>query len=193
MNYTKVDSVSLETNQNQDTFIQMLGDEHLARIAQFNSNNDELNDFLRKDALSYQKLHIGTTYLLLRKSDSKPLAYITLSMSALKLPEKKEEFTLAGRRLGEYPKDFPNQLPALLLGKLATDQSEEGKGAASQLLDFAVYLALAQRESIGCAFLVAHAYATPKVVGWYERKRFMRIVRDIEGRETVPLYLELGV
>jgi GNAT superfamily N-acetyltransferase len=188
-----VDSVSLEPHQNQETFIQMLGEEHLTRIAQFNSNNDELNDFLRKDALSYQKLHLGTTYLLLRKSDSKPLAYITLSMSALKLPEKKEEFILAGKRLGEYPKDFPNQLPALLLGKLATDKREEGKGAAGRLLDFAVHTALEQRKSIGCAFLVAQAYARPTVVGWYERKLFRRIIQKIEGRETVPLYLELGV
>ncbi len=177
----------------EDAFISMLSDEHLHHLQSFSSGNFELNDFLQKDALGYQNLHLGITYLLFRKSDSKLLAYTTLSMGALKLPEKKEEFVFAGRKLGEYPKDFPNQLPALLIGKLATDKSEEGRGAASLLLDFATRIALEQRKAVGCAFLVAHVYAKPDVVGWYERKFFKRIVQKLEGRETIPLYSELAV
>jgi hypothetical protein len=30
-----------------------------------------------------------------------------------------------GKKLGEYPKDFPNQFPALLLGKLAPDPGRD--------------------------------------------------------------------
>ncbi len=176
-----------------EAFVSVLSEEHLPLLQSFDSENEELNHFLKKDALGYQRLHIGTTYLLFCKCDGKLLAYITLSMGALKLPEKKEGFMLAGRRLEEYPKDFPNQLPALLMGKLATDRAEEGRGAASILLKHAMAVALEHRKAMGCAFLVAHAYTEPEVLGWYERKRFMRIVRNIEGRETVPMYLELGV
>ena len=113
-------------------------------------------------------------------------------MGALKLPEKKEDFIFVGKRLGEYPKDFPMQMPALLIGKLATDKSEEGKGAASLLLGYAISIALEQRHAVGCAFLVAHVYAMPKIVSWYEKKYFKRVFQNIEGRETVPLFLELG-
>jgi len=176
-----------------EAFVSILSDEHLPLLSLFESGNGELNHFLQKDALGYQQLHVGTTYLLFRKSDGKLLAYITLSMGALKLPEKKEGFTLGGKRLDEYPKDFPNQLPALLMGKLATDRTEEGRGAASILLKHAMAIALEHRQAMGCAFLVAHAYAKPEVLGWYEGKRFKRVIQNTAGRETVPLYFELGV
>lgn len=186
-------SVSSERYDISTAYVVMLSNERLASSVNFNSNDGELNDFLRKDALGYQNLHLGTTYLLLRRSDNKLLAYTTLSMGALKLPEKKEEFMFVGKELGEYPKDFPNQFPALLLGKLATNKREEGRGAASLLLDFAVHTALEQRQAVGCAFLVAHAYAKPGVVAWYSRKLFKSISQKTEGRQTVPMYFELGV
>ncbi len=175
-----------------DTFVSMLSPEHLPLLSSFSSDNQELNYFLQHDALGFQHLHIGVTYLLFRKSDNKLLAYTTLSMGALKLPEKKEEFVFVGKKLGEYPKDFPIQMPALLIGKLATDKSEEGKGAASLLLDHAATVAFGLRNAVGCAFLVAHVYALPKIVSWYEKKYFKRVFQGIEGRETVPLYFELG-
>lgn len=175
-----------------DTIVSNLTLEFAPSLKSFSSDNPELNEFLQKDALGFQNLHLGVTYLLLRKSDSKLLAYTTLCMGALKLPEKKGEFVFVGRRLGDYPKDFPSQLPAILIGKLATDKSEEGKGAASLLLKYAIESALAMRQEVGCAFLLAHVYALPKIVSWYEHNFFKRVVKDIEGRETVPLYLELG-
>ena len=81
----------------------------------------------------------------------------------------------------------------MLIGKLATEKDEEGKNAATILLKHAIRLALDQRAAIGCAFLIAHAYARPEVVAWYERKFFKRIVKDTAGRETVPMYFELGL
>jgi hypothetical protein len=176
-----------------DTFISMLSEAYLPLLERFNSQNSELNEFLQKDARGYQKLHIGTTYLLFRKSDNKLLAYTTLSMGALKLPEKKEEFIFAGKKLSDYPKDFPNQLPALLIGKLATDKSEERRNAATILLKYAIQLAMEQRRTIGCAFLVAHVYTKPEIIKWYEGKFFKRIIQDLEGRETIPMYFELGL
>lgn len=186
-------SVSQPRYSADDACVRLLTEDHASAVGLFCSNNGELNDFLKKDALAYQNLHLGHTYLLMRKSDSKLLAYITLSMGALKLPENKHEFVFAGKRLGDYPKDFPNQFPALLIGKLATDRTEEGKSAASLLFEHALQTAYRQRQSIGCAFLMTHAYATPAVLGWYEKKRFQRVISHVDGRETLPLYLELGL
>lgn len=127
------------------------------------------------------------TYLLFNGGD-KLVSYITLGMGALRIPDK-GVFVFRGRRLADYPKDFPSQFPGLLIGKLATDKSEAGKGGASILLDFAVKVALEAREKIGCAYLLAHVY--PESTGWYEKRGFRTYVENAAGRETVPMYFEL--
>ncbi len=172
-------------------FISILKDEHQPIFASFHSRDDDLNDFLKKDALEYQKLHLGVTYLLLSRKTKLILSYITLSMGSLKVPDQ-TDFVLRGRRLADYPKDFPMQFPALLVGRLATDQEEEGRGGAHFLVDFALNMALEARQKMGCGFLLAHAVADEHVVGWYKRAGFKTFAGSITGHETVPMYLEMA-
>lgn len=96
-----------------------------------------------------------------------------------------------GKKLHDYPKDFPSQFPALLIGKLATDESAEGRGCASILLKYAASIALQEREKVGRAFLVAHAKGKDEVINWYKKRGFKTYIQDIAGRETVPMYFEL--
>lgn len=170
--------------------ISRLRAEYDSLLQRFNSRDDDLNEFLKKDSLEYQKLHLGTTYLLLDKKSEKIISYITVSMGSLKIPNQKD-FVLRGRRLADYPKDFPMQFPALLIGRLATNKAEEGLGGAHLLLDFAVHMALEAREDMGCGFLLAHAVADKRVVDWYKKAGFKTFVDSIVGRETVPMYLEM--
>ena len=176
----------------ENTYVSILKEDHRHLIPNFKSDNNELNDFLLKDALGYQSLHFGITYLLFSKSDNKLLAFITLSMGTIRLSDERLDFIAGGRRLEEYPKNFPNQFPALLIGRLATDTSEQNKGAASLLLDFAVKMALDEREKIGCVCLAAHAYNDKKVIDWYLKKRFKLCLGVKKELDTVPMYFELG-
>lgn len=111
-------------------------------------------------------------------------------MGALRLPET-SDFTLNNKSLKDYPKDFPKSFPALLIGKLVTDKSEEGKNAASLLVQYATFVALQTREEIGCTYLLAHAYAKDSVVKWYKKKGFRTHIGDYSKKETIPMYLEL--
>jgi len=83
----------LESADVQEPFyLTVLFEGHRTKLTDFKSKNNELNEFLVRDALEYQKLHLGITYLLIGKTNERILSYITLSMGALKLPEKKAEF-----------------------------------------------------------------------------------------------------
>lgn len=180
--------MTAEKYKPEEVYITILNGQ--SRIQEFNSTNEDLNEFLKKDALEYQRLHLGITYLLCAKGTERIISYLTLAMGSLKIPDR-TKFELRGRRLGEYPKEFPNQFPALLIGRLATDKGEEGKGGAKLLLDFAVKTALSVRERVGCGYLLAHAYASQDVIGWYKRAGFKTYVERIEKEETVPMYFEL--
>lgn len=170
-----------------NTYVSILSDKHKQPLASFKSRNSDLNAFLSADAWEYQKLNLGVTYLLF-DGEGKAVSYITLGMGALKIPEG-QEFEFKGRKLKDYPKVFPTQFPALLIGKLATDENEAGKGAASLLLDYAVKTALEERARIGCAYIVAHVY--PESMDWYAKKGFKTYIVKTEGRETIPMYFEL--
>jgi len=174
----------------EEVFVSVLNEQCLSVVGSFNSTNEDLNEFIKKDAMEYQNVHLGVTYLLLDKQTNKLLSYVTFAMGSLKIPDK-EEFILRGKKLKDYPKDFPNQFPALLIGRLATDRTEEGKGGASLLIDYGVKLALSEREKVGCGYLLAHAYASAKVVEWYKKVGFKTYVDKIEGRDTIPMYFEL--
>ncbi len=173
-----------------EVYISILKEEHTPLIANFSCDDKELNEYLKKDALAYQNLHLGVTYVLFTKLANKPVSYMTLAMGSLKIPDK-HEFILRGKKLREYTKIFPQQFPALLIGKLATDKNEEGKGAASILLDYAAKIAMNARQQFGCSHLIAHARATEKIVDWYKKRGLVTYVEDLIGRDTIPMYFEL--
>ncbi|MDR2204364.1 MAG: hypothetical protein LBE76_08780 [Nitrososphaerota archaeon] len=81
------------------------------------SQDDELglNEFIHNEALQYQKERLGITYLFYR--DDKIVGYITVAMNSLK-PK------LTDLRIDNYGKI---NYPALLLGRLAVDNTERGK------------------------------------------------------------------
>ncbi len=110
-------------------------------------------------------------------------------MGSLKIQDL-AEFQLRGKRLVLYPKEFPKQFPALLIGKLATDRNEEGKGGASHLVHFAVNLAIKLRSEAGCGFLTAHAYSDSRVIERYRNMGFKNLESKFEN-ETTPMYMEL--
>ena len=125
---------------------------------------------------------------MLLSEDKRLISYITLGMGALKIPDL-ANFEFHGRKLREYPKEFPNQFPALLIGKIVTERSQENKGGATSLLKLALNLANELRAKVGCAYLVAHVY--PESIDWYRQKGFKTYVANITDWETIPMYLEL--
>ncbi len=173
-----------------EVYTSILRPEHAPLLHSFESNSPELNDYLKTDALGYQNLHLGVTYLLFSKAGGHVISYLTVANGSLRISDSKE-FVLRGRRLGDYPKDFPRQFPALLICKLATDKKEEGCGGAGLLLEYAVSIAMKNRQTAGCSHLIAHAKASAGVIDWYEHKGFRTDYSDFVGMETVPLYLEL--
>lgn len=174
-----------------NSYTQILSENFHGNILKFQSKETEINEFLFKDAIEYQKLNLGITYILISKETENIVSYITISSGALRLPENRTDFVFKGKRLTSYPKDFPNQFPALLIGKLATDEQQEGKGGASLLVDLATALAIKIKNEVGCAFLVTHAKAKQEVFDWYKKKGFKTFIQDMAGRETVPMYFEL--
>jgi len=111
----------------------------------FFSGSEELDEFLKTRALAHQRSGSSVTYIV--AEGTQILGYATISTTTL------SRDLLARREQRNRPAD----VPALLLGRLASSMSHQGIGVASRLLRFAMELTLDQEDRVGCVGLVVDA------------------------------------
>jgi len=114
----------------------------------------DLNDFLQNDALSQGEQRLNTTHVF--SAQGKAVAYVALAAGQVKAP-------------GKIPYPWA---PALLIGKLAVDETYQRRRVGAQVLGFIRDLALSLR--IGCRFLVIHVdMLNSEALRFYEREGFV--------------------
>ncbi len=126
----------------------------------FDSGDEAKDIFLRKFALQNTKGGLGRTYVAVKpEQPEKVLGYYTISSSSVKFN------TLPATSLPRYP------LPAILIGKLATDITVQNQGLGTALLFDALRRAARVAEEIGI-FLVEIQAVNEKARRLYERRGF---------------------
>ncbi len=136
-----------------------------AELAAFECGDDDLNGFLRDDALRLQERNTVATYLAFYYGEL--VGYISLMVDAVVL-ETKERKNL---RLNHA--DHP-VLPALKVARLATTRAfrETTGGLGTMLMRFAVARGYEIADAAGCRLLTLDAY--PDAIAFYEALGFLR-------------------
>lgn len=127
----------------------------------FSCGKPELDDYLKRYALTNQRKGGGRTYVALR--DLRVVAYYTLAANSV-LPEDAPESVTQG--LGRYP------VPVILLARLAIDDTERGRGLGAAMLKDALRRALSAAEVIGARAVLTHA-KDEDARNFYERFDFI--------------------
>jgi ribosomal protein S18 acetylase RimI-like enzyme len=143
--------------------------EDQAELAAFECGDDDLNGFLRDDALRLQQRNTVTTYLALYDGDL--VGYISLMVDAVVL-ESKERKTL---RLNHA--DHP-VIPALKIARLATARAFRltNLGLGTMLLRFAIARGYEIADAADCRLLTLDAY--PDAIAFYDKLGFLRTRRS---------------
>ena len=162
-------------------------DGHLSR-ADFDSGNNDLNEWLRTKARQHQERGISRTFLAIPKKgtldvwhqagfkdvvDTTVLGYFTLSSAQV----MNEELPPAGSKL-------PRNVPVVRLGRLAVHKRLQGCGFGGMLLMEAITRAARVSETIGVSGLFVDA--KDDAVPFYEKFGFQRA-------ESAPLKLWLAM
>jgi len=127
---------------------------------EFDCGNNFLNEFLKKYALQNQnRYYIGTTYII-SDNENNIISYITISVITIKKVELEEN----------YPYD---ELPAILIARLAVDKKYQNNKIGEELLVFAIKKALKLSEEIGCIGIVVDA--KPEAYQFYKNYDFEEI------------------
>lgn len=148
-----------------------LGKQH--RLDEFERGEPALDEWLQRHARSAQASDSARVFVVTLKDGETVAGYCALAAAQV-APEEATARTLKGQ-----PKARP--VPAILLARLAVDQSHQGAGLGRSLLQDVLLRCLEAAEAIGARVLLVHA-KHEAAKEWYMQFGF-------EESATDPLHL----
>ena len=136
----------------------LLTDGH--ELAAFDSGVASLDEWLKRRARANQLSGASRTYVVAQ--DSMVVGYYCLASGAIAMTEA----PLALRR------NMPDPIPMTVLGRLAVDRHQHGKGLGTALLQDAVLRTAQAAAIVGARGVLVHALSEPAKV-FYERYGFI--------------------
>lgn len=130
----------------------------------FDSGESELDAWLRNHAAGAQARRVATTFVWCRPGAAAVLAYYSLTGHVLERDQ-------LPRSIG---RGSPNEIPAVLLARLALDRSLHGRGHGGELLLDALARVVVATSQVAARFVVVDALHE-KAVTFYEHHGFRRI------------------
>lgn len=85
---------------------------------------------------------------------------------------------------------FSTHIPCLLIGKLATDRNEEGRGGGTFLIDYAAQTGMKINDILTLPFMALHSLLDK--VEYYKGRGFsVAFTPDKKDADTIPMYRSL--
>lgn len=125
----------------------------------FDCGNESINRYLQQMASQHCKKGIAQVHALADGANIQ--AFYTLSAISL----NNEQGAVKG---------YPNQIPAVLIGRLGVAIEQQGKGIANQLISHAMHQAKAISTMAGVAFVIIDA-KTETLAEYYTNLGFVRL------------------
>jgi GNAT superfamily N-acetyltransferase len=148
-----------------------LGERH--ELSEFNSAVPELDDWLRRRASANQASNASRTFVVCEAN--RVIAYYALASGAVKPPEAP----------GRFRRNMPDPIPVAVLGRLAVDQTYQGRGLGKALVRDAGLRLLNAADILGIRGVLVHAISED-ARAFYEAVGFLPSPSD-------PMMLMVGL
>lgn len=134
----------------------------------FNCGEPSLDDWLKLRATQFEKRDLARTYVATKKGDPTVLGYYAISNHRV----------LCEALPGEQAKGLPHiDIPVVLLGRLAVDQSAQGQGLGQLLLIDALRRAQHIADQVGVRAVEVDAI-DENARAFYTKHGFVQLVDD---------------
>ena len=134
----------------------------------FNSETPLLDDYIKKQASQDERRDLSACYVLVNDRDV-VLAYYTLSANAIPKDDLPDDWVKKLRLPGSYI-----DLPAVLLGRLAVDKQEKGKGYGELMLLDVLQRCLLLSKQLGTLAVIADPI-DDKAMRFYQKYGFQKL------------------
>jgi predicted GNAT family N-acyltransferase len=155
-------------------------------IKPFESDDEDLNDFLTNDAKKYLQSLLAITYIL--RTEEETIAYYCLSNDSItKDDETKSTWNRINRGIANDKRR--KSYPAVKIGRLAVSKKYVRSGLGKMIIDTVIKMYIEVQQQAGCRFITVDAYheATP----FYEKNGFKYLTDEDRQDETISMYLDL--
>ena len=132
-----------------------------------------LNDWLARRALGNERRGASRTYVVCE--NTRVVGYYSLTSGSVNRNDAPKALQ----------RNMPDQLPVILMGRLAIDQDYQGLGIGRELLRDAVFRVLSAAEIIGVRAILVDAISL-RAKSWYVAQDF-----DESNFDSMKLYLPL--
>ncbi|MDD5614642.1 MAG: GNAT family N-acetyltransferase [Candidatus Methanoperedens sp.] len=147
-------------------------------LISFDSNNSELNDFLKNDAFGDQENMTSRTYLCFW--DKSIAGYLTLVADTLEVEAVDKSDKIDGYPYRKYP--------AIKIARLAVDRRLEKRGVGRYILLAAIGKAISVSNDIGCRYITVDS--KPESTVFYDKHNF-KMVEKYRHSEFPKMYLNM--
>jgi GNAT superfamily N-acetyltransferase len=155
-------------------------------IGSFESDDEELNDFLLNDAKKYLTSLLSVTYLL--RTQDEIIAYFCLSNDCLtKDNEDKSAWNKVNRTIDNEKRR--RNYPAVKIGRLAVSANYAGLGFGKLIIRIVRELYTNKHQQSGCRFITVDAYRS--ALPFYEKNSFKYMTDKDSSNETRAMYFDL--
>jgi GNAT superfamily N-acetyltransferase len=166
-------------------FRQIQLDESTA-IKPFESEDEDLNDFLFNDAKDYWRSLLAVTYIL--QTEDETIAYYCLSNDRITKDDKtKSVWNRINRTIANEKRR--KSYPAVKIGRLAVSKKYARSGFGKMIIDAVIEMYTTVRQQAGCRFITVDAYRN--ATHFYEKNEFRYLTDRDEYDNTRAMYLDL--
>jgi GNAT superfamily N-acetyltransferase len=133
-------------------------------LEDFQSGEGTLDSWLRERALDNMATAASKTYVICPRGSRKVIGYYAVCMGHI----------LNQEVIGAMRRNMPRHIPAVILGRLAIDETWQGKGLGKALLQDAVQRASRAAREVSARLLIVHAIS-PDAESFYRHHGFVRL------------------
>jgi len=154
-------------------------------IKPFESEDEELNDFLLNDAKNYLAEMLAVTYLIESKTET--IAYFCLSNDNIRREVDMETWKKINRKVPNSKRK--GSYPAVKIGRLAVTEKFAGNGFGRLMIRYVESMYHEENQNSGCRFITVDAYGN--ATSFYERNGFQFFTEKDAGKPTRIMYFDL--
>lgn len=150
----------------------------------FDCGENDLNDFLLKDAKLYAQGLVAVTYII--EDDDMTVAFFSLANDRISLSESDKA---TWRRIrNSFPhRKHRSDYPAVKIGRLGVNVNAQHRHIGTDIIDFVKQTFITNNRT-GCCFVTVDALQS--ALPFYECNGFRQLRKKNNG-DTVPLYYDL--
>ena len=160
----------------------------------FDCGDGDINEFLKSDALPYQRDRLAYTYLFLKRDDKSIVAFFSISNNCLK---DEKEITSAKQAMGRTHRNVSTpfhenveEYPGVLIGRLGVHKDFQRNGLGNQIMDFIkgwVYI----DHKPAFRLLMLDAYNRPNTMRFYTKNGFIPLLENDTKDDTRLMYFDI--